>query len=528
MNGKHPIDDHFARVLREAEATPPDAVWKNVAGAMDRPPARAYRYRRITIALLLLLLLGGAAYWSVTSRGTRPDGPGTRQVRSTPPTAAPQAERSVEVGEHAQAEPSSTGRSQELGTVATPGSASDNKVSPVARERNTDADPSVPNRTHERPVGDGGGTERDGRQASVGAVLNSSIEGGSRTDQPEHTGTAGLENEEGPAPEAASPVTEQPTPLFHAGGLSGSSSTAESALPRSTPDVHLPRLASNPTPVVIRTAPTTGALMRGDSTPAYLLRKGRWWFALQGGIAKLDGHWSGSDPAARELNRDETWLGGRSLGLVVGREWLNGWSAGLGIGAAWQRARFLRLERTPGPTETVIDTTWTNSFQGPNAYWTWNIVETDVTEPGTQREFRATNEYLWLRVAPEAARQLFEYRRLSLHARAGAAALFGITRKGSTLYRPSVHTLDAPPDGHVNVVDLNDAAVRERFAFSFALWGALELQYRVREHWSVGALPMVEWRPAMHSSKGPALSMTSFGGALRLRYDLFHQEKRTR
>ena len=46
MNGRHPIDDLFARGLRDAEATPPPAVWEGIV-----------RERGIIPPLLTLIVL---------------------------------------------------------------------------------------------------------------------------------------------------------------------------------------------------------------------------------------------------------------------------------------------------------------------------------------------------------------------------------------------------------------------------------------------------------------------------------------
>jgi len=273
-------------------------------------------------------------------------------------------------------------------------------------------------------------------------------------------------------------------------------------------------------------APAPGPILQGDSTPAYVLKRGNWWLALQGELSMLNASWKGAGRAVTELNESETWRGGQGLSVAVGREWLNGWSIGLGIGANKQHSRFLRREVGSSRTEVVVDTTWTGTPMGTQTNYTWDIVETVVNEPGVERDYSATNIYTRLRIAPEVSYQPLRKKRFSLSARLVPMMMLDIGRKGNTLVPSStIDSLEIETTG-TGTLQLDDASLDERFPMTFAISAGLELRYRFCERWSVGFLPtFTYWLPSAER-RVPSLSMTELGGALRLRYDLRHQERR--
>jgi hypothetical protein len=272
-------------------------------------------------------------------------------------------------------------------------------------------------------------------------------------------------------------------------------------------------------------APPPGPILQGDSTPAYVLKKGQLWFALQGEWAMLNGTWRGPGAEVTELNESETWRGGQGLSLVVGREWLNGWSVGLGIGANKQRSRFLRREVEAAHTETVVDTTWTGTAMGAQTNYTWDIVERVQTEPGIEHDYSATNSYTRLRIAPEVSYQLLQKKRFGLSARLAPVMMFDIGRKGNTIVQATTDSLETTTVT-TSALPLNDASLDDRFPMSLAISGGLEFRYRICERWSASALPTFTYWMPRAEGRVPSLSMNELGGALRLRYDLRHQERR--
>jgi len=72
MREQHPLDDLFARTLRDAEAAPSDAVWEGIVQERGWAHLTLLRLRRRWVWLALLLLLGGTAgYVGITSSGEK-------------------------------------------------------------------------------------------------------------------------------------------------------------------------------------------------------------------------------------------------------------------------------------------------------------------------------------------------------------------------------------------------------------------------------------------------------------------------
>ncbi|MFZ1658758.1 MAG: hypothetical protein WAT61_08070, partial [Flavobacteriales bacterium] len=93
MNERQPIDDLFARALRDAEATPPPRVWEGVARERGWAHVTLVRLQRRWGLLALLLLLGGAsAYWGFV--GTQNDAL-VMQADAVLPAAAMNSDRSA-------------------------------------------------------------------------------------------------------------------------------------------------------------------------------------------------------------------------------------------------------------------------------------------------------------------------------------------------------------------------------------------------------------------------------------------------
>ena len=297
---------------------------------------------------------------------------------------------------------------------------------------------------------------------------------------------------------------------------------------RSQADIHLPMLNALISPFSASEVAMLGPILKGDSTPAYVLSKGHWWIAAHGEVAMMNGEWKGTGHEVTELNKVETWQSAQGLSLVAGRDWLSGWSVGLGVGVARQRSRFLKRESEPGQTETVIDTTWTGSPQGIATNYTWDIVQTQIYEPGVEHDYSATNTYTKLRIAPEIGYRLLERNRLSLHARLSPVLLLDIGRKGNTLvWTNRSDSLENTTTG-TRVMSLGDASLNERFPLAIALSGSVELRYRLCDRWSVSVLPRYTyWLPKADGAI-PSLSMNGLGGAVRLRYDLRHNERRVK
>ena len=72
MREQHPLDDLFARALRDAEATPSDAVWDGIVQERGWAHLTLLQLRRRWGWLALILLFGGTAgYLGFTSSGEK-------------------------------------------------------------------------------------------------------------------------------------------------------------------------------------------------------------------------------------------------------------------------------------------------------------------------------------------------------------------------------------------------------------------------------------------------------------------------
>lgn len=90
---KHPIDDLFARKLKDAEVNVPPAAWEGIAHVMeaDRLRKKVF-FARLTAAASLLLLMGFGLWYFLMERptmGSTLDGP-TQWVQLPAPTEGPQ------------------------------------------------------------------------------------------------------------------------------------------------------------------------------------------------------------------------------------------------------------------------------------------------------------------------------------------------------------------------------------------------------------------------------------------------------
>ncbi len=553
MNGKHPIDDLFARGLRDAEATPPPGVWEGIVRERAKAPSAPAKGSVMTrnrgrwgLAAILLLLLSAGAYWLVVQPGTNSaDGPasvepspGGEGQPSTLATKNATTESGSATPEKSNAEgPSTTSTTSAQEPDATP-SSTGTTTDPTVKQAGT---------PHGSPVGSAGDSNtkkpvtqqaarsnKPASQPATVATVSSQVNDDARNnDEPanENTTRSSPNDEPAIAPSSESSATSKgkngdPVSI---GGSTSMAQASSGTVVRTSPDVHLSKLDGLVTPLVGTAVTPPGPLLQGDSTPVYVLDKGQWWFGVQAGISSLNGEWRGTGPEISELNESETWQGGQSLALAVGRDWLSGWSSGITIGMAKKRSRFLHHESEPGHVETVIDTTWTNTPMGTQTnYSTWDIVERLVEEPGVERDYSATNTYTSLRIAPEIGYRIAGRQRFSLHARGGLAVSMTLGRKGSALVSSATSDSTEVVQTSITPLALNDASLDDRFPVSFAVFASVELRYRLCERWSLSMLPMFNFDLSRSAERVPQTSMTEVGGALRLRYDLGHKERRVK
>ncbi len=536
MSGKHPIDDLFARGLRDAEATPPPAVWKGIVRERDQRGA-VKRRSWWGLAALLLLFLGAAGYWTLADQERMPAGENSQgEAGSTPGGGASLTENPTSGATVLPDQRSTDGQENGTKDMNTTSVGSDRDLTMEGSRASGSAenalDPSPETNGSDRRTANLAEEKSRKVNRAAGDIAKADRPGGkSRTVGGRHNGSTPEAVKAASEPGQAS--NENEGPLQVGTDPVGAEGATQEALgqthARLSPDVHLDNLIPLTTPFANNAATAPGPILQGDSTPTYLLQKGNWWVAAQGEWSMLNGSWKGIGEEVPELNASETWREGQGLSVVVGRSWLSGWSLGLGIGANTQRSRFLRRESEPGRSETVVDTTWTGTaVSGEVTNYTWDIVNMVVAEPGTERELSATNRYMRLRIAPEVGYEVVQRKRFTLGARLSPVMMIDMGRKGNTLVlSTSADTLETLTSATA-VRALEDASVDGRFPLSLAVSAGLEMRYRLSDHWSLAALPtFTYWMPRAEGAV-PALSMNELGGAVRLRYDFRHNERRVK
>jgi hypothetical protein len=553
MNGKHPIDDLFARGLRDAEATPPPAVWEGIVRerAKARPspaekPVLSKDRGRWGLAALLMLLLGAAGYLLVAQEDPAQDGPASarsssgakEQTATGHPDAVSTSSTSDNTNEDrlSAATPNRVQGPEERASYASPSADTAGRPagvtgeSTVQAQNGTGSAKHTARRTHgskEREANSGDPTTASSITAQYTKRGSGAVDDGRKTDGALTSWPAG-DAQDGPSEGDAGAFRDKRAGRSGLEGPDRMEQVVSSTSGRAVSEVHLPTLEFVVTQYMNSVAPVPGSLLRGDSTPAYVHDKGQWWVAAQAEWAGLNGDWNGTGPEVNALNASETWRGQNGFSIVFGRSWSDRWSVGMGMGITKQRSRFLRHEVEEGRTETVVDTTWTATAMGTQTNYTWDIVETLVEEPGVERDLNATNTYTRLRIAPELGIELLGRKRATLSARVAPTMMFDLGRKGSTV--ATVSTMDSLETltPALATRSLGDASFDKRFQAAFALSLSLEARYQLHERWAVSLLPTYTyWLPRAESTV-PALSMTELGGAVRLRYDFRHWERRVK
>ena len=547
MNGKHPIDDLFGRTLRDAEVTPPPAVWESIVHKRVGRATLAQKLRRSWgLSALLLLLSGAGSYVALNTTAEKNDGalaqpaaptgatildqttaPQTLLNDPSPAEAAPIGaidQTTTEIAEvELNAEENSSSEKQNrtaarrvAGSTANAMASHDrsaNGKQTAHKEPNTSLTATVDLASAEGPV----------LRASVNQnapVTGDQDVAGALQDLPNTARTDEYSTERS--------VTSKGSELDHPNVESAPKDQLTRVLDqiRSTPNETLPGLGIRSSPLPLTEAKQPGPLLSGKAVDPYVLANGNWWFGLQLEWAAANGSWSGTGSEVNAMNTSETWLDRKGLSAAVGREWQSGLSVGLGVGLSQQRSRFLHRLVEPSSTQTVVDTTWTGTPSGPQTIFTWDIVEIQTTEPGAEQLFRSTNLYTQLRIAPEISYRLLERRRLSLHVRLSPIIHIGLSRNGNALVLKPAQEASDSSTTVLAVSPLEDAALNDRFPLSLALSGGLDLRYQLCDRLSIGLLPSFVSDIQGRIERTPKLTSSEFGGMIRLRYDIRHKERR--
>lgn len=530
MKGEHPIDELFARGLRDAEITPPPAVWEGIVRERNWAHTTLLTLRRRWGFLLMaLVLLGtGGAYFMAqdTSTGSA-QGATVLAVKGTgsagqPEEMAvdpgkggdPEAPRSGEgaaplsshmgKGSVQEAPPSAEGSGPGANAVALNDITDKRKEAHVSELSTATSTTTTRERTH--PASVSSSTNVPTRKAAGSAAESTSVNTGAQA--PSATGSntrsehlameLGAANESG-----AAPGTEGAGAAFQGSARWMRTRTSLLAVDLGS--------AASPT--------------AAHAEDPYVLRNTHIFLGLQLDLTSVSGEWKGEGEEVAELNRSETWLDRKGIGMVGGMRWRSGVHMAVAASVSQLRSRFLRTTTLAGDTSQTVDTTWIATAAGPQTVYTWDIVPVTLVEPGVQERTSATNLYTLFRLAPEVG---YGHRlgRCSLGLRAGPVFTATLARTGSTLV-PSAEQSDNEdlPRNAPRTVALGDRSVDDRFRLSWGAFAGLDLNYHLTEGLTLGAGPV--WSTIFSGTGGamPGASLSELGGTFRVLFTLPERER---
>ncbi|MFT3884471.1 MAG: hypothetical protein QM724_03290 [Flavobacteriales bacterium] len=488
MNGKHSLDDLFARGLRDAEAAPPGAVWEGVVRRRGRAHRILQRLRRNWgYGLTALLLIGaGTAFWtSYTS------GPGhTAEAVPSSGTAIPGRER-ASTTEEPRAVPE--GPTEASGTTSPGGvpvpppnaAATPGTPAPILPEQapapgitrssaqRTDA------RTPEHAERSASSTSASSpRTVAVGHTADAYGAASSAT----RRSSIDTRNTNAPDPSAASTPVSAPSSVASVprSGADASLAGSDHAPAWEGASVLRPngqdRAVQEPARMVgllrDRPAPAPATI----TTPPYVRPKGDRWVAVQSGYYQEERVWNGSDKAlVKALGHTETPHYPWSIGVAAGRTFRSGW--GLSVGAEYlgARYRFLHEDRIVQRTETVtryLVTLNTDIFS--------SRMDTLVSISEDRRTSSAINTYSVVRVPVELSYHR-PWKRWRYGVQAGVAAEFVRMRSGLTL--------STSPEGSEYAVDLASEDQKQRSNTLLTGSIGLDLGYLINDRIGLWATP---------------------------------------
>lgn len=535
MKGEHPIDDLFARGLRDAEFTPPPAVWEGIVRERNWAHVTLLKLRRRWgYTLLGVLLLGGGAVYFAAQEGSAGTSPGATVLASKEPipavqtelvTAMPGTQEGRGAQEPQQAHTSTRGVEGDhpAGSKTganTPSQAIDpsqirsanNAVDagkPNAWPAQDRASAAVASRAEARPEPTLAAQQERDATTALTADMHEGVPSSatlSSTRMEDATQTAAPDGSTTPAPNAI--ATDART------YSSGAAFLGDARWMRTLPSLVTIALGADPEPI------------NAHSEDPYVLRSKRIFVGLQFDWTAVSGEWRGSGEEVAALDRSETWLDRKGMGLLAGLHWRSGLHLALAASASQQRSRFLYTATVAGDTSTTMDTLWIATAAGPQTVYTWDIVPVTITEPGNEERTTATNTYTRFRIAPELGYD-HPFGRWSIGGRIGPVFTATRSRKGRTLLPDPVQ-----PDGNELprnppiVISADDPSVDERFRISFGAFAAIDINYHLTEAITLGAGPV--WSTNFAGSGGavPVASLTELGGAFRLLINLPERERK--
>lgn len=466
MREQHPLDDLFARGLRDAEATPSDAVWEAIVQERGWAHLALLRLRRRWGWLALMLLLGGAAgYWGKGSPGEEhAEVRGTvgmasnavhpRALVATSTTVATSARFTDPAREHTeQSSPAA---------LATPTPATPSTATPL-----TDAASITEHRSPRTSPAHKQGPLGYAAQApptSAFAIASGIHQTQSSTALP-----------------AEEPLSEGPSDAPATGTLTaempGPGSAWPTAIERINPSEASGRVLGGIGLLSMRSPwPVRGplqAVLQDAPPPTFAGPRQAWWVAVTAGQYRETRNWHGREgQLVRALQGTETPHRTTSYGVLAGLVGRKGWGITTGMEYGAAHYDFMHFDQFRSTRDSLVTHVITFNTVVLDSY-----VDTVATTSEVRRTVAAVNRYTTLRVPLEGSWHR-AWRRWHLGLRGGVAVEFNTMRSGVTLM--------SGEDG-TRSVDVSSTEKRKATLVSGGL--ALDVGYALTERLGLWASP---------------------------------------
>lgn len=448
MKEQHPIDELFARVLRNAEAEPPARVWQGIAHGRKR----AGWLRRWGWLPLLLLCTTGIGYGLMDQR-TSTSAESAPALSLASPNA-PLGEATSQTIMQEEAEPANNLARSAPAAVEHQG---EHTANAALGQQSGPAMPASGQAALEQrattavpPHGASGTTEANPARTATDMAVAIEAEGSA---QHAHVGDASL----------AAGITGSGLAVARSSNVAETTRGLGRAYRLST---QLPPVGSEPV--------AADLLHAGPLSFAAPHRS--WWIAATAGQFRENRTWKGGDDELRTaLQGTELPHATTAFGMVIGVHGRGGWSLATGIEHHAGRYNFKHADRFRTRRDSIV--TYVVTF---NSLILATSTDTISTFSEEQRSVAAVNRYSTLRIPVEIAWHA-PYRRFRLGVRAGLALELSTLRSGATL----MHNGQGLQSVEVDPVD------KQRMSVLAGGLGA-DFGYVLTEHWSLWASPVYE------------------------------------
>lgn len=460
MREQHPVDDLFARALRDAEADPAATVWEGVVRERNWAHLTLLRLRRRWGWLALLLFLGGATGYAALFRGS-PSGEAPLQGMSL-------GESPIDLSGH--------GEGSRFASLLTGDGPAGNSEVPLATNSTGEAT--------DRP---GGSSAHEGHDAPD-PVRGTSPSGPEReraaSEQVQARATPGMDGAARPHPpvraeqhreEARTPFTmdraDAPGPEAVAATSGGARARSREAGHGADRSGQLPWLQARSS---LAAREGSASSPKTAPSPPYAGPRHAWWAAATMGQFREARTWRNGDGNLVEaLQGTEQPHPVTALGLLVGSERRGGWNFAIGLEYAAARYDFSHLDRFRSRRDSIISYVVTFNAQVVDSY-----SDTVTTYREAHKPVAAVNRYSTLRVPLEAGWHT-AHRRFHIGMRGGIAVEFNTMLSGVTL---------TSTDEETRSVDAS--TVQKCSATLLSAHVAADLGYALTERWGLWASPM--------------------------------------